>query len=317
MGGIIMNRSISEHAIAKKYLESTQAFWLAEAGVNKALKELRNNFSVGGTGLWPNIMGSGAYAVDVINISSTEKRISAHGYIPNSTSPRITRTLEVSVIRITPPSFFDNAIYSAGSITLNGDTYEVNGNVTYATTINDDDHINPGPPIQNASISPLARLDFSQLYILSQGQGNVYNATRLAAKDPFPGSFWFNESLGIPNIVYVVGDLTLNGNIGTIGGFFVVVGDVINTPDITQDSTINGNGQIDGLIYTRGEFRVNGGGGNLNVNGGVWAGELARLNGNARVDYNATYMAAVEGMNLTGSAKVGTWQDTQTLYQVQ
>ena len=36
--------------------------------------------------------------------------------------------------------------------------------------------------------------------------------------------------------------------------------------EIVDDTVINGNGTIDGVVYTLGEFRINSGGGNLNVN---------------------------------------------------
>lgn len=96
----------------------------------------------------------------------------------------------------------------------------------------------------------------------------------------------------------------------------MVVGDVITNPSGTYDATINGNGQIDGAIYTRGEFKVNGGGGGLNVNGGVWASEEAELNGNAQVAYNQTYMSAIGSFNITTQVQVTSWKDMQNPYQL-
>lgn len=121
-----------------------------------------------------------------------------------------------------------------------------------------------------------------------------------------------------PNVVYITGDLQLKGSIGTIGGFFVVVGDVINDPDETEDATINGNGTIEGAIYTRGEFRINGGGGaDLNVNGGIWAGDQVRLNGNAKVAYNAEYMEAIKTLVGEGTPQICSWEDKKLPYLFQ
>ena len=53
----------------------------------------------------------------------------------------------------------------------------------------------------------------------------------------------------------------------------MVVGDVLTNPDAAEEASVNGVGTIEGVIYTRGDFDVNGGAGNLNVNGGVWSGK--------------------------------------------
>lgn len=335
LGVAIITRSISESRIAQRYAESSEAFWLAEAGINRALDSLRSNYNL--PAIAPISLGSqGGYQV-TITANGAERIVNSTGYIPFVGPVRTTRVVQAVMSKNIPPNFYDNAIYSAGDVTLNGNVYAVNGDIRYAGNINDTDNIT-GATTQDPSITPLARLDFQQLETISTGQQNLYEeqgpnlvnvATGLTS---FPNSFWFtraddavdNDSDGtvdevdewIPNIIYINGDLQINGNIGTIGGFFVVAGDVINTPDAAQDATINGNGQIDGVIYTRGEFRINGGGGDLNINGGVWAGEQARLNGNATVNYNPTYMAAIQALNINASVQIISWRDTQNPYQL-
>ncbi len=317
LAGATLSRSISEVRLTQEYTESNQAFWLAEAGLAQVLATLRNDSSV--TSISATPLGSGGYSA-AISGSGTSRTVIGSGFLPY-TSPRLTRSIQVTMVRHVPPDFYDNAIYSAENVDLKGTTYIVNGNVTYATNITNTGNIN-GTIEQDASISPLARLDFQQLRTISVAQGNLYvvSGSKLVNQatglEGFPASFWYSAptnssdpTTGTPNIVYIEGDLTLNGNIGTIGGFFVVAGDVINTPDITQDATINGIGMVEGAIYTRGEFRINGGGGNLNVNGGVWSGDQARLNGNAQVDYNATIMGAIEGLGLSGTFQISNWHD--------
>ncbi len=321
-------RSISENRLAERNKESIQAFWLAEAGISRAFKELRSNYSLAGTDLWNSSLADGGYRVD-ISTEGSNKRIVSRGFIPFSGTVRVERSIEVVIAKNIPPNFYDNAIYSAGDVDLNGDAYSVAGKVRYADEIDNTVNID-GEIFHDESINPLARLSFPQLLSLSQSQGNVYayNASgklinQTTGSQDFPSDFWYsdpsdpdNPATGTPNVIYVLGDLELKGNIGTIGGFYVVAGDVITNPDETYDATISGNGMVEGAIYTRGEFRINGGGGNLNVNGGVWAGEEARLNGNAHVSYNADYMEAIKALNISADVQIVSWKEQQNPYEL-
>lgn len=315
LGVAIFNKSVSERALAQKYVDFTQAFWLAEAGVNQALYALRDNYdtaSVSSTELGP-----GGFSASIAT-SGSDKIVLATGEVPSGGTPRASRTIEVEISKAIPANFYDNAIYSAGEVDLNGNSYTVNGNVIYGDELDYSQNHITGTVTGDPSISPLARFDFQELRDLSAAQNNVYVedgpklVNQVTGSEAFPSSFWY--SAGVPNIIYIEGDLSLNGNIGTIGGFFVVVGDVLTNPNAAEEASVNGVGTIEGIIYTRGEFDVNGGAGNLNVNGGVWAGEEAELNGNANVTYNQAYMEAIEALDLVGTPQITSWDDTQNPY---
>lgn len=328
LGASILMRSVSENRLAERNKESTQTFWLAEAGINRTMKELRNSYSQSGSNLWQTALGSGGYYVDVSN-EGQNKRVISHGFIPFTGTARAERLLEVVIAKNIPPNFYDNAIYSAGEVDLNGNAYSVTGRIRYAGNISNTSNVN-GNIIHDDTINPLPKLSFDQLLTISQTQANVYarNANgklvnQVTGSQNFPSTFWYtapsdpnNPATGVPNVIYVLGDLELRGNIGTIGGFYVVVGDVITNPDATYDATINGNGIVEGAIYTRGEFRINGGAGNLNVNGGVWAGTEARLNGNANVTYNAGYMAAIQALGINADVQMISWKEHQGPYEL-
>lgn len=342
LGAAILARGISERNITQRYKESIEAFWLAESGVNKALYELRINYAQAGTGLWSGQVGSGSYSVDVADVGTGDKKVTTYGYVPAYPSFRALRKIEAIMIKKNPTGFYDYAVYSAGDVDFNGSSYEVNNfeDPTKAVVYGGDNEIEHMEYInedatQDTTISPLVRLDFEKLYEIATRQGYVYDADRLQdvqnGTDSFPSSFWNaqgtdgidNDSDGEVdegdekvNVIYVTTDLQLNGNIGNIGGFYVVVGDVINTPNVTEEATINGRGEIDGAIYTRGTFRVNGGAGGLNIDGGVWSGTEARINGNCNITYNETYMNAIGGMNLGGSVQVSSWRDLDNPYEI-
>jgi len=313
-----VSRVIAEKAFSARQIERTKALHIAEAGLNYAVDRLKADYN------WTTSSTTVAFEDGEFNISVASlvagdlRLIISSGYIPGMAFSRAKRTLEAWAKKSIPPNFFDHAIYSAGEADLNGNAYEVNGNVISTTTVNNPDNIT-GTVTVDPTISPLARFDFNDLYTKSLAQGNVYDEIRLSnvrkGTDSFPASFWFSPptnpadpTTGVPNFVYILGDLILKGNVGTLGGFFVVVGDVITNPSGTYDATINGNGTIDGCIYTLGVFSVNGGGNRLNVNGGVWSGIEAELNGNATVTYNSDYMAAIKAHTLP-QVQIISWRE--------
>ena len=324
LGSAILSRSISENNIAQRYSESTQAFWLAESGINRALYELRNNYDLNSVSA--TALGQGGYQVSIAQ-SGQNRIVTATGYIPFTGQARASRIIEATMSKTIPPDFYENAIYSGGDIDLNGNAYQVNGKVRYADELDYQHDYITGTETQDPSISPLARFDFTQMRALSVAQQNLYVVSgnklinQATGSEAFPSSFWFSPptdindgTTGTPNIVYIEGDLALNGNIGTIGGFFVVVGNVITDPNATEDASINGNGQVEGAIYTRGDFDINGGAGNLNINGGVWAGDEAEMNGNTNITYNKVYMDSIKFLNLDASVQISAWRDTQNPY---
>ncbi|MFH1777906.1 MAG: hypothetical protein ABH952_10165 [Candidatus Omnitrophota bacterium] len=317
LGATFVRKNIWESKAAQRYKDNLSAFYLAEAAIDQAIAKLPSDIS-NETAV---ALGDGQYSL-VINQQVAGKQWTAtgYGYIPTVGSPRVTRVVEAFLKKKDlPDNFWDNAIYTAGNITLNGNTYQVNGNVTYAGAINDTDYVT-GDVDYDPSARPLAKFDFDYLrniaisQIKADGSDNLYTALEIqSGTPPLPASFWFDEPAGIPNVVYVETDLILNGNVGTFGGFLLVVGDVVTNPAGTNEFIINGTGQIDGCIYTTGQFRVNGGGGGLNVFGGVWSGsDGARLNGNANVTYHKDYMDAIRyNLNPTTEVQLVSWREVR------
>ena len=342
LAAIIISRSVSESRLTQRFTESNQAFWLAEAGANQGLERLRSSYD-NLLQIPPTQLNAaqvdGGYSVifAASGVGGLRRTVTATGFIPFAGAPRVARTISVVMAKAAPTNFYNNAIYTAGDLDFNGGSYTVVNNedplgeynpVVYAgdklggAGQQYDQQYHDGSkvdPVHDDSITPLARLDFQRLYNLSNAQDNVYTVqkNKLVKKStmtaaPFPTTFYYNNNVANgPNIVYIEGDLTLNGDIGEIGGFYVVVGKVITAPDVTQEAVINGHGTVNGAIYTRGSFRINGGGGDLNINGGVWSGTTARLNGNAKLTYNKEYMHAIGELEIDTAVQVVSWQDTQ------
>lgn len=359
LGVTLFSQSIAERNLARRYSNSTHAFWAAESGISRAVEELRSNYNQCGASIWSGVLSSvdSGYEVDVV-CSGQDRDITVRGFAPVA-APRIQRIVEAVIKKEIPTNFYDHAVYTAGDVDFNGSSYSVVNNelppdddaVVYAGD-NDIEHPEyiTGEVTQDTSIVPLARFDFDELYAESAVQtdiysttGNVYDvAPNGKLVDPITGvekalpiSFWYTtaddgidndgdgnvdeEDEWVPNIVYIKGDLKINGSIGTVGGFFVVAGDVTTNPDDEnfEDVDIVGEGQIDGVIYTLGELNVNGGGSEgLDVNGGIWAGEGVTINGSADVLYNADYMAAIGALDIEPSAQVVSWREQANPYSL-
>lgn len=311
LAAAIIMRSISESNITSRYRESTQAFWLAEAGLNRALFELIQQSCSVSVSVPCTNLGQGRYCVDVVVGIGQERFITAHGFIPSATPARVERVIEFFTVC---DPFYYNAIYSAGDVRFSGNSYTVNGNVRYAGSItptNPPYNVN-GTVTNDPLISPLrgGTAFLQQLYNISLGQNNVYSTPQDFVNKPFPNSFWFSP--GVPNVIYILGrDLNLNGNIGTVAAFFVVAGDPSTDPDAAYDVRINGNGQIDGVIYARGQVRIDGGGGGLNVNAGIWAGQEVRVSGNVTLAYKGSYMRTIKRLQ---GARADVYRDQNSPY---
>lgn len=298
-----VSTSISEKRISDRQADSLNAFYIADGGIDRALAELKQNYDwIGASNV---ALGSGEYSVNVTAVGEKRKALST-GFVPSESSYRRKRMIEAIIQKTIPAHFYDNAIYSAGNVVINGGAYDINGNIYYGGDINIS--TNPPPPnvdgtvTGDSSINPLALLDFDQLRVLSQSQGNYHDAAHLSG--PFPSSFWYDQAQGIPNIVFLEGSLNLTGH-SSVGGFFVVGG----AGEVTYDATLGGNVSVDGTIYTRGNFTIKGGGSALNVSGGVWVGDTTTLNGNAKINYNLSYMEAIQALGINAAVQIFSWRE--------
>lgn len=124
----ILTRSVSEGSHARRYVDSTQAFWLAEAGAQRAVSELGGSWSgwtddgVDNKIISDVTLGPGTYSVFVSDVSSTTINpvITATGHVPDSsTTNRIERDILVD-IAVTIKSPFNYAGYGKSVVALSG-----------------------------------------------------------------------------------------------------------------------------------------------------------------------------------------------------
>ena len=127
LSATIFSRSITKSNLTRRHKESTQAFWLAEAGVERAFWELNHggeawtgwNTDAGGNKTLSTTLGSfGNYSVQVIDPLDIYPTIMATGLSPIS-GEHITRTIEVDV-EIQTSSPFTHAAFGKTSLSMAG-----------------------------------------------------------------------------------------------------------------------------------------------------------------------------------------------------
>ncbi|MFH1778474.1 MAG: pilus assembly PilX N-terminal domain-containing protein [Candidatus Omnitrophota bacterium] len=277
----MLARIIGETRSAERHKESTEAFYLAEAAIDKAIAKLPSN-SDSETGV---SLGTGKYSLTIYTIEAGKKwKVVGEGFVPD-VPPNARANYRIEAFlqkKDLDDNFWSNAIYSAGNVSFTGTAYSVTGDVRYAGSISGEGNI----PLENIkpdpSISPLALLDFDYLKQIAISQNNYYPTV----DRPLPTSFWYNPTEGVPNVVYIETDLIMHGTT-SVGGFVIVGGNIVQNVEIT------GNASINGCVYTRGYFKNLGGGSSLNVNGSVWAGNYVDLRGSITAQYNQAYMDAI------------------------
>lgn len=136
LGLAIISRSISENNITKRFISSTRAFWLAEAGVQRAFWELSYNSCQGCTQFTNNIctnnpctdcstcgdkcitgslLQAGVCDYYVL-LNSSNSSITSTGYFPSRTAlDRMART-----IRVSGEYLFNYAVFGRQSVSISG-----------------------------------------------------------------------------------------------------------------------------------------------------------------------------------------------------
>ena len=298
--------SMTELRATHMQVAASQAFHNAESGIDAEIVRMKDETA----GAWdscdetPHEATGFSYVVECADADT--RRIISSGTGVSSDGRTITRTIEVYGARIPPVDFYGNALYSANGIELNGSSYSIVGDIItgYTGVIDNTDNVQ-GDIVQDASAAPLPDLDFERLKTIAISQGNFRDAITVLTQ-PLPTIFWYMP--GIPNIVYVEDSgITLNGN-DTVGGFIILVDE-----NVSPAVTMTGNATIEGIIYARGTFEVDGGGQNLNVNGGVFAGDITVLNGGIDIQVSQEYMDAVRDLNVTLDFPIVSWRECKTI----
>lgn len=310
LGNIFFLNTTSQLRRADSERRNLQTFYLAEAGIDYALAQLKQDPQTAGStnDFLYNINDNrtGDYSVDWANTSGTEWKITSTGIIKNSDSTIARqKKIEMVVNYIPPPDpndTFDNAIYTSGDISITGNSYTVNGDVTYGGNdgVEFEDNIT-GSYTSDPSIDPSTDFDVVALKAISQEQGNYWNQDRIDSDTTlnFPNDFYYEGTT--PAIVFIdVPNYQMSGTYFNNSGFWIINGNM----------TINGNITIDGGVYIAGDFTLAGGGSEINIDGAIITGGDVSMSGGRIITYNETRMNNLEEFLAgTGSFDLVSWEE--------
>lgn len=237
-----------------RYKYSTQAYFLAEAGVEEALKELKNDFSYSPSG-FPKTLGAGTYNISISRYSgdASRKLIISSGTVRN-----VSKTIRVQV-HYTGPDAFNYPALGGGKLTVAGgstisnsgpvdihsnspansgavqvgaratwfqpvNTGLVEGNASacgHVDIYNDGISTVTGTTTHYAPYVELPPFDdnfFQYYYNLAQADGKIYSGVQIFTSDPCAGT--------TNHVVYVDGQVRLTGT-WEMTGCIVATGKII------------------------------------------------------------------------------------------
>jgi hypothetical protein len=287
-------------------LQGNQALYLAEAAIERSKVSLAANFSatpVANDGT-KYALGGGEYYFNVAATANpNQKLVTGYGAIPNFTNPKQKRAVQMAIDSV-PTSIglaFDNAIFSATTININGAANTVTGNIFAGNNISCSPSSCPGVSgTKTSAANPsyaLPAIDMAAMKKIAQSQGNYFATAPSAAS--LPQSFYYTApsggNLGVPNVVYIESTLTLSGT-QKVGGFVVVAGNYATNPSSPGGNvTVSGSSKIIGSVYCLGTYTSNGGGSSgTTVDGVIYAKNTVTLNGKPSVTGNTTYINSLK-----------------------
>jgi Tfp pilus assembly protein PilX len=257
--------SSTNQSIAGNYRKQAQAFYVAEAGLNKALASIKNNPTWRGDTIGSNtsqgsmVIGSITANYNVTSYDTANPETGASplpgGYIKlvsQGIFSDSTQTVE-SIISLAPIDNANNADSPDKAVITSGDNtgsghFEVNG-------YDDDGNLDPAmvekfttlPTVNQDALKAFA--DFSYTYPDNPHLDNHDVDTDLNGQT----DFWKDAPNDTqPYIIHVSGDMFITGNRHVYGIIFV-----------EGDVTLSGNVRVHGVIYAPNasvNTRINGGG---------------------------------------------------------
>lgn len=332
-GVALLTMTSNDSKLSTLQRDSTRAFYLAEAGVDKALWNLNTSTDNGGEGLdWRTNDETGPlhegtiaeyYDVTVITIQNATEtlpeiiKITSTGVIDNGTYTSGKRKIEVEAQKAISPSSTlcynyalatDSILTINGAITINGDIH-ANGSIGGS---NNDPTVNGEQTIGGDEIYPI--IDFEYYKQLAIANETYYDYPKV-----------FNTDETITGIHFIDGDVEIKANLNISDGAIFATGEIISlgnavithTKSETYDNplalvakgdiTLGGTVSTEGVIQSEGDIKING---TVDVLNSAIVGDNIEVVGNVSV----TYDPDLQGEVVVGTGieiyKIISWRET-------
>ncbi|MEI6631862.1 MAG: pilus assembly PilX N-terminal domain-containing protein [bacterium] len=240
-------KSINENTLTKRYVESIRAFWLAEAGLARAI-DLIPAFDITNATLLDNNANytySTRGSVETINATTNLYTINSTGSVRMPSGGAVTRRITAEAVEVTTGPDAANFPFAIETTT----SLDIRGAVT----------INPSDSKKEHSTLDFAALFGSTKSDMESHATHVYTPSTLGAVDGITwvnvpagstltiagdlagsgiliisGNTHFSGTVDFNGIIYVIGTLTMTGTVTTNGS-------VLAESSTTVDTTIKGH----------------------------------------------------------------------------
>ncbi|MCK5343890.1 MAG: hypothetical protein KAR20_10825, partial [Candidatus Heimdallarchaeota archaeon] len=137
--GVFAYRNIVEVKVAAQLKQRLLAFYSAEAAIDKAVAKLPSSTTsesnVDMSDASGATIGEYTYSISTLEIGK-RWQVNAWGYYPDQANAVASSNLEAFVSKKDLPStFWENAIYTAGNVRINGTAYDLDGDVRYGGSL--------------------------------------------------------------------------------------------------------------------------------------------------------------------------------------
>lgn len=251
-----------ESQFSVKFVQSLQAQYISEAGIEYGLKRLFGGEDLSASE-YVSLTG-GSFTLQ----STTEDTV----VILTSTGAVGTARKAIRVRLNYRPPIGDFAIFSTGEIE-NVNSLDENGD--------------PDPTLMVENAPTMPEIDDQTLLDMAAAQGNVETAAKFEPAHGYP-NFNFYLTGTTPNVTHCTGDMRVRGG-RTVYGIFIVEGNI----------TLDGSARVVGVLYmiNHGHVVIHGGGSpsESSVTGGVVAnGDVDGTGNHITVYYNPEFMGVFE-----------------------
>ena len=284
ISAVFINVTVREVNMVRQGNDSTRAFYLAEAGIERALTELSQNQAY--TGETNVSLGEGVYDVSVSPGTAPDTYdIIATGYVPDKTSTGRAERSVSATVAASASIDVSSALSTGGAVSVSGNADIDGGDVAGITgegsiVVQGDADVDGDPPTAYG-LFPTFEEIFGATEDEIKAMATIYTDPKPNVPDPADNITWIEGSASF----------TKSGWSGE--GILVVTGSL----------TLTG-GDFSGIIYCKGAIQI---AGNVDIEGAIFAVGSVSVTGSADIEYDSE---VIGNLNQVYPYTVTSWNES-------